>query len=367
MKLSDFDYHLPLERIAQTPVEPRDSSRLMVVHRDTGEIEHRVYRDIADYLRAGDVLVLNQTRVIPARLAAVKAETGGAVEILLLNKLDERRWLCLVGGRNLNVGVKLIVQRGETHITATVEEVRDMSERVLSFAEPIEEKLGILGETPLPPYITTRLDDPERYQTIYSKAAGSAAAPTAGLHLTADLLLSLQRSGVQIAYCTLHIGLDTFAPVKVENIHEHHIHRERAILSPDDARRINEAKLAGGRVVAIGTTSTRTLESAAIRSIAFGHPANDPDSIAATLKNLGAGACPWRPVTPLDEATDLYITPGYTFKAVDVMQTNFHLPKSTLLMMISAFAGVDLIRRAYRIAIEEHYRFFSLGDAMLIL
>jgi S-adenosylmethionine:tRNA ribosyltransferase-isomerase len=367
MKLSDFDYPLPPERIAQTPAEPRDSSRLMVVHRDSGEIEHRVYRDILEYLRPGDVMVLNKTRVIPARLLGIKTETGGAVEVLLLHKVDDRCWVGLGGGRGLREGVRLTLQRGDISLGAVVKEVLDGPERVFCFDEPIESKLAELGETPLPPYITTPLENPERYQTVYSRTEGSAAAPTAGLHLTPELLLELQGRGILLAYCTLHIGMDTFQPVSVENIYEHKIHRERAILTPEDARIINEAKLAGGRIVGVGTTSARTLESAAVRSLAYGSPLNDPTSIAATLRNLPDAACPWRPVIALDEETDLFITPGYVFQAVDVLQTNFHLPKSTLLMMISAFAGYDLIMRAYRIAVEENYRFFSFGDAMLLI
>jgi len=367
MKLVDFDYHLPSERIAQTPAEPRDASRLMVLHRKSGKIEHRIFRDIGDYLHSGDVLVLNQTRVIPARIAAHKTTTGGAAEILLLRKLDEHRWLALVGGAKIGVGVSLTIQREGLELIAEVEAMGEEAQRVMRFSQPIDNLLDQLGEAPLPPYITTPIPDPERYQTIYSRVSGSAAAPTAGLHFTGDLLFDLQKRGVKIAYCTLHIGLDTFAPVKVENIAEHKIHRERAILTPDDARIINEAKVAGGRVIAIGTTSTRTLESAALRSLAFGTPANDPHSIMQTWRNLPDGVCPWRPVMALDEETDLFIMPGFSFKAVDVMLTNFHLPKSTLLMMISAFAERQMILDAYQTAIEQGYRFYSLGDAMLLI
>jgi S-adenosylmethionine:tRNA ribosyltransferase-isomerase len=367
MKLSDFDYHLPSEHIAQTPAEPRDSSRLMVVNRRTGDIHDGAFRDILDYLNPGDVLVLNKTRVIPARLAGIKKETGGAIEVLLLRQLDEVRWLAIVGGRRLTDGVEITVQRGDVRVDATVEEVREESQRVIRFNESLNGKLDSLGEAPLPPYISTRLDDAERYQTVFAQVNGSAAAPTAGLHLTGDLLLELQERGVSIAYCTLHIGLDTFAPVKVEDVSQHQIHRERAVLSAEDAKRINEAKLAGGRIIAVGTTSTRTLESAAIRSMAFGASQNDPGSVAQTLRNMGDGACPWRPVIAIDEETDLFITPGYNFRAVDALLTNFHLPKSTLLMLISAFAGRELILGAYQHAIEEGYRFYSLGDAMLLI
>lgn len=368
MKLADFDYFLPPECIAQTPAEPRDSSRLMVIHRQTGEIDHRVFRDIGDYLRAGDVLVLNQTRVIPARLHGHKTKTGGAVEVLLLNRLDERRWLALVGGKRMTAGTQLTVKRGEVQIGAVIEAVRDEAERVICFSEPLEGRLlANLGETPLPPYITTPLSDPERYQTVYSRIEGSAAAPTAGLHFTPDLLIALQRKGIKFAYCTLHIGLDTFAPVKENEIEQHKIHRERAILTPDDARLINEARLSGGRIIAVGTTSSRTLETAAIRSAAYGSAENDPASVARTLQRVGDAVCGWRPTMAIDEETDLYITPGYRFRAVDAMLTNFHLPKSTLLMMVSAFWDRAKLLEAYNIAVEQGYRFYSLGDAMLLL
>lgn len=365
MKLSEFDYHLPPERIAQQPVEPRDASRLMVIHRQSGTIEHRQFRDILDYLHAGDVLVLNQTRVIPARLQAYKVETGGAVEILLLKQLDDRRWKALVGGKRVLEGVELTL--ANSTIKAIVEAVGEESQRVIRFDRPIENYLEAFGDTPLPPYIKAQLQDPERYQTVYSRARGSAAAPTAGLHFTGDLLMELQGRGIRLAYCTLHVGLDTFAPVKVEDVHQHKIHRERALLTPEDAKIINEAKLAGGRIVAVGTTSVRTLESAAIRSAAFGTVENDPASLQQTLKNLAENVCPWRPVVAINEETDLFITPGYDFRVVDVMLTNFHLPKSTLLMLVSAFAGREKLLEAYQMAVEQEYRFYSLGDAMLII
>lgn len=367
MKLSDFDYHLPPEMIAQTPVEPRDSSRLLVLHRESGQREHKIFRDLPAYLRAGDVLVLNQTRVIPARLHAVKEETGGGVEILLLKQRDETHWETLVGGRRVLAGSRLKVSKNGQTVIATVIEELAGAERVIEFSQPLHPYLDEMGETPLPPYITTPVEDPERYQTVYARQEGSAAAPTAGLHFTGDLLFELQQMGVKIAYCTLHIGLDTFAPVKEENIEEHTIHREYARLTPDDAKIINEAKVGGGRIIAVGTTSTRTLESAAIRSMAFGSPANDPESVQQTLNNLPVDACPWRPVMALDEEVDLYITPGFRYRAVDAMITNFHLPKSTLLMMISAFAGRELVLETYQEAVEMGYRFYSFGDAMLIL
>lgn len=367
MKLSDFDYELPLEYIAQAPAEPRDSSRLMVVHRDTGEIEHRIFREIADYLKPNDVLVLNKTRVIPARLLANKTETGGKVEVLLLKKLDSTRWLAMVGGKRVTTGLELSFQNGAITLHGVVEEEREDTQRVINFHKPIDDTLDQLGEIPLPPYINNPDLDPERYQTVYSRVEGSAAAPTAGLHFTPDLLIDLQRSGIKLAYCTLHIGLDTFAPVRVEALEQHQIHREQASLGMDDAKLINEARLAGGRIIAVGTTSARTLETAAWRSIARGHSANDPTSITRTIQNMPDGLCPWQRVMTIEEETDLFIYPPYEFKGVDVMLTNFHLPKSTLLMMISAFANRDLIWQAYQTAIQERYRFYSLGDAMLLI
>ena len=368
MKLSEFDYHLPPERIAQTPAEPRDASRLMHLNRQSGAVTHHQFRDILDFIQPNDVLVLNQTRVIPARLTGIKTETGGAIEILLLKQLNELRWRAIVGGRRLTEGVRITIQREGIEINAEIEQALGESQRIVRFAEPINEKLDQLGEAPLPPYITTQLPDAERYQTVYShiRASGSAAAPTAGLHFTSDILFELHQRSVKIAYCTLHIGLDTFAPVKVDNIAEHQIHRERAVLTAEDAKTINDAKLAGGRIIAVGTTSTRTLETAAIRSMAFGTDANIPADIMQTYHNLPDNACPWRPVIAIDEETNLFITPGYQFRTIDAMLTNFHLPKSTLLMMISAFAGRENVLNAYRIAIENDYRFYSLGDAMLI-
>jgi S-adenosylmethionine:tRNA ribosyltransferase-isomerase len=367
MKLAEFDYPLLPERIAQTPADPRDSSRLMVLDRQHQTLIHRIFREIGEYLRPGDVLVLNKTRVIPARLYATKTETGGKLEILLLKKLDGLRWQVLVGGKGAKEGVKLSFQRDQTTLGAVVEQVLEDSERIIAFNEALEPHLEALGETPLPPYITTPLIDPERYQTVYGRVEGSAAAPTGGLHFTPNLLLTLQQQGIQLAYCTLHIGLDTFLPVKVEDIHQHQIHRERAILSAEDAHIINTAKLAGGRIIAVGTTSCRTLETAAWRSIAFGSPSNDPNSIAQTIRNTPDGLCPWRPVIAIDEETDLYITPGYAYRGIDGLITNFHLPKSTLLMMISAFAGRDFIMKAYQTAVVMDYRFFSFGDAMLLI
>ncbi len=355
LTLDQFDYDLPESFIAQTPIEPRDSSRLMVVNRATNDLQHRVFRDIVDYLHAGDVLVLNTTRVIPARLHATKIETGGAVEVLLLRKIDDVRWQCLIGGRRVLQGVGLVF--GETGITAQIEQVLQESERVIRFSRPIDDDLNGLGEIPLPPYIHAPLIDPERYQTVYNKNAGSAAAPTAGLHFTPELLLALRAKGVRFAEVTLHVGLGTFKPVNVERIVDYHIHSERAILHAVDAKIINEAKLVGGRVIAVGTTATRALETGGILSEG-GSPADPYASLEA---------CAWRPVIAFDLDTNLFIYPGYRWRVVDAMITNFHLPKSSLMMMVSAFAGRELIMHAYETAKREGYRFFSFGDAMLIL
>jgi S-adenosylmethionine:tRNA ribosyltransferase-isomerase len=336
MKTSDFDYHLPESSIAQTPLEPRDSSRLLVLHRDTGELEHRIFRDVTDYLNTGDLLVLNQTRVIPARIYARK-ETGGRVEILLLRRRDELTWEALVGGKGLRVGKLVKVEDGPE---VGILEILDGSQRLIKFSEPIEPYFSKVGNVPLPPYIHEKLDDPERYQTVYAKEPGSAAAPTAGLHFTPRLLGELQVKGMKIAYVTLHVGLDTFAPVSEENLEEHKIHSEWCELSQETADLINRTKRAGGRMIAVGTTSVRTLESAMVgRDI----------------------------ISSYEGPTSLYILPGYQFKVVDALITNFHLPKSTLLMLVSAFAGREKILETYEIAIQEGYRFYSFGDAMLIL
>ena len=341
MKTSDFNYHLPESSIAQTPTEPRDSSRLLVLHRDTGDIEHHIFRDMGDYLRAGDLLVLNKTRVIPARIYARK-ETGGRVELLLLRRRDEVTWEALVGGKGLRVGKAIKVEDGPQ---AEVIELLDGSERLIKFSEPIEPYFSKVGNMPLPPYIHEKLSDPERYQTVYAREPGSVAAPTAGLHFTPRLLEELQVKGVKIAYVTLHVGLDTFAPVTEENTQEHKIHTEWCELPQETADLINQTKQAGGRVIAVGTTSVRTLESA---------------------PNLQSPVSTYQ-VTPFSGLTSLFILPGYKFKVVDAMITNFHLPKSTLLMLVSAFAGRETILETYETAIQEGYRFYSFGDAMLIL
>ncbi|MDX1994865.1 MAG: tRNA preQ1(34) S-adenosylmethionine ribosyltransferase-isomerase QueA [bacterium] len=355
MNLNDFDYDLPEHFIAQTPVEPRDSSRLMIVNRAEQTLYHTVFREIVDFINPGDVLVMNSTRVIPARLRATKAGTGGAAEILLLKQLTETRWRVLIGGKRTLPGLVLNIH--DSPITATIVSELEEAEREIEFSEPIAPYLQQLGEMPLPPYIHTQLQDKERYQTVYSREEGSAAAPTAGLHFTPELLLALREKGVHLAYCTLHVGLDTFLPVRVEDIKTHKIHSERAVLTAENAHVINQAKLAGGRIIAVGTTTARTLETAGILS-AGGDPAH-PEA--------NGEVCAWRPVIAFERDTDLFIYPGYQWRAVDALITNFHLPKSTLLMMISALAGREFVLRAYEAAKQEGYRFFSFGDAMFII
>ncbi|MBN2471166.1 MAG: tRNA preQ1(34) S-adenosylmethionine ribosyltransferase-isomerase QueA [Anaerolineae bacterium] len=358
MKLSDFDYELPQELIAQTPVEPRDASRMLVLPRDGGAIEHRHFAELAEYLQPTDLLVLNQTRVIPARLTGQKTATGGKIEVLLLRQRDPRTWIALVGGKHIRTGTALTIEKNGRAIQALVIEVLDGARRVVEFDRPLNEELEALGEVPLPPYIHEPLADPERYQTVFSRHEGSAAAPTAGLHFTSDQLVELSSMGVQFAYCTLNIGLGTFQPVKTEEISQHVMHSEWASLTARDAQIINEAKLAGRRVIAVGTTVVRTLESAAIIS-AGGDPAEG--------RMPPEGACPWRPVAAFEGETRLFIQPGFHFRVIDGMVTNFHLPRSTLLMLVSAFAGRERILHAYETARQEKYRFFSFGDAMLIV
>jgi S-adenosylmethionine:tRNA ribosyltransferase-isomerase len=375
LKTSNFDYNLPQELIAQTPVEPRDAARLMVVHRDTGQIEHRIFRDIVDYLRAGDLLVMNQTRVLPARLFGHKVPTGGRVELLLLNRRDEHTWEALVRGKRLRPGTEIeLAPTGEEgpvedaggpgtesdlRLSATIVAETESGGRLVRFERPIEPLLEELGVVPLPPYIHEPLQDAERYQTVYGRIEGSVAASTAGLHFTPELLVDLRRRGVEMAFITLHIGLDTFRPVKEEQVEEHQIHTEWYELTAPVAEQINRAKLEGRRVIAVGTTVVRALESAA------GGCA--PLSPSEAGEEGQGPACGWRTVSAFAGPTDLFIYPGYQFQAVDAMITNFHLPRSTLLMLVSAFAGRDLILGAYRQAIRERYRFFSFGDAMLLL
>lgn len=353
MDVSLFDYDLPPQFIAQEPLEPRDSSKLLVMDKHTGALAHHIFRDIAEMIAPGDVLVLNNTRVIPARLHIIK-ETGGKGELLLLRQLSETDWLTLVGGNGISLGKTIRIP--DTDIHAEIIEERTNAQRLIRFNQPINALLPDLGEMPLPPYIHTRLEDKERYQTVYSQQSGSAAAPTAGLHFTPELLLKLRDNGVLIAYCTLHVGLDTFQSVRVEQVQDHKIHSEWATLDADNARIINDAKLRGNRVIAVGTTSTRTLETAGILS-AGGDPAQAYESRAV---------CAWRPVIAFESDTSLFIYPGYQWRVVDAMITNFHLPKSSLMMMISAFSRREHILSAYETAKQYHYRFFSFGDAMFI-
>ncbi|HEY8496330.1 MAG TPA: tRNA preQ1(34) S-adenosylmethionine ribosyltransferase-isomerase QueA [Limnochordales bacterium] len=340
MRVSDFDYELPEELIAQTPVEPRDAARLLVVHRDTGLMEHRIFRDLPQYLRAGDVLVLNDTRVMPARLFGVKASTGGRVEVLLLRRRGPDAWEALVRpGRRLPVGTRIVF--GEGQLSAEVIDRTEAGGRVLRFApaDDLDERLKELGQVPLPPYIRAPLADPERYQTVYARDAGSAAAPTAGLHFTPELLDRLQGMGVEIVYLTLHVGLGTFRPVQAERVEEHRMHAEYFSVPQATAEAVNAAKREGRRVVAVGTTVARTLEASA----------------ADGRVRCGDG---W---------TDLFIYPGYRWKIVDALITNFHLPRSTLLMLVSALLGRERTLAAYQEAVRQRYRFYSFGDAMLIL
>lgn len=353
MKTADFDYDLPPELIAQTPVEPRDASRLLVLHRQTGTIEHRHFRDIVDYLRPGDLLIGNDSRVIPARLHARKVPTGGKVELLLVAKKGNLRWEALVKGRRVPVGAQLQVTNGTgvpTGLRGDVIALTPAGGRLVRFDQPLEPLLDQIGVVPLPPYIYQPLADPERYQTVYAQVKGSSAAPTAGLHFTPELMLDLRERGVRIAFVTLHISLDTFRPVSAEHLDDHRMYTEWCELSSHVAEQINATKLSGQRIVAVGTTVVRVLETAALKA--------------------GEGAregCPWQTVAAFSGPTDLFIYPGFRFRVVDTLMTNFHLPRSTLLMLVSAFAGKELIDRAYKEAIEQRYRFYSFGDANLIL
>lgn len=339
MKLSDFMYDLPEERIAQTPVEPRDHSRLMVLHRDTDQIEHRHFYDVIDYLNPGDVLVINETRVIPARLFGERAG-GGACEVLLLRQLGPKRWETLVKpGKKLKPGAEITFGGGR--LRARIAETTDVGGRIVDFDcdGTFEAALDELGEMPLPPYIHERLEDKERYQTVYAKQEGSAAAPTAGLHFTPELLDRIREKGVDVVPVLLHVGLGTFRPVKTENVEEHEMHSEYFEVTAEAAARINAARERGGRVVAVGTTSVRTLESAAENGV----------------------------LLPRRGETSIFIKPGYRFQMVDALITNFHLPGSTLVMLVSALYDREKILAAYEEAVRDEYRFFSFGDAMLIL
>ena len=341
MKTSDFYYDLPKELIAQTPVEPRDSSRLLVLDRRSGDIIHRHFSDIIDFLHEGDLIVANDSRVLPARIYGVKDGTGARVEFLLLGQLGGNRWETLCKpGKKAREGASFSF--GDGILRATVAEVRDDGNRVVDFDcdENFFATLDKIGQMPLPPYITEELRDKERYQTVYSHELGSAAAPTAGLHFTDELMERIRQKGVKIAYVTLHVGLGTFRPVKVEDVTKHKMHSEHYEIPEETARLINETKKNGGRVIAIGTTSCRTLESVASQ---------------------------YGGIKPCEGFTDIFIYPGYEFKVLDGLVTNFHLPESTLIMLVSAFAGYDNIMNAYRTAVKERYRFFSFGDCMAIL
>ncbi len=342
MRTADFDYDLPEHYIAQSPLDQRDLSKLMVLDRYSGDIHHSVFKDIGDHLHAGDILVVNETRVIPGRLYARKLPSGGRVEILLLRKLDELTWEAIVGGKGLVEGKQLQIEALTQEFQppmAIIEAVLDGSERVIHFDAPLEQLFPNIGHIPLPPYIHTRLDDPERYQTVYARTSGSAAAPTAGLHFTPELIEKLTSLGVEFTSVTLHVGLDTFAPVTEANPQEHKIHSEWCRLSLESVEKITHAKSVGGRVIAVGTTSVRTLESAGRNGV----------------------------IQEYEGPTSLFILPGYQFQVIDAMITNFHLPRSTLIMLVSAFAGREHILRAYDIAKQADYRFYSFGDAMLII
>lgn len=340
MKTSDFYYDLPQEQIAQTPIEPRDHSRLMVLHRDNDKIEHRHFYDILDYLDEGDCLIVNDSRVIPARIYGVKEDTGAKIEFLLLKQLSGNRWETLVKpGKKAKIGTRFIF--GDGLLKAEVVDIIEDGNRIveLQSEENIYTTLDKIGQMPLPPYITEKLEDQERYQTVYSHELGSAAAPTAGLHFTNELLDKIRAKGVNIGYVTLHVGLGTFRPVKVDDVTKHKMHSEHYEIPSETAELIKHTKANGKRVIAVGTTSCRTLESVAA--------------------NGEIRAC--------DGFTDIFIYPGFTFKVLDGLITNFHLPESTLIMLVSAFYGYDKTMKAYEIAVKEKYRFFSFGDAMLIV
>ncbi|GAB6170477.1 tRNA preQ1(34) S-adenosylmethionine ribosyltransferase-isomerase QueA [Clostridium carnis] len=340
MKVSDFNFDLPEELIAQHPLEKRDASRLMVLDKKTGEIEHRSFHDVIEYLNCGDTLVLNNTRVLPARLIGEKQETGGKIEFLLLKRIEGDKWECLAKpGKRAKIGQKFTFGNGK--LNCEVIDIVEEGNRIIEFSYDgiFEQVLDELGEMPLPPYITERLEDKERYQTVYSKEKGSAAAPTAGLHFTEGLLNEIKKKGVNIAYLTLHVGLGTFRPVKVEDIDEHIMHSEYYSLDKKDADIINETKKRGNKVIAVGTTSTRTLETIG-------------DENGMVKEQSG-----W---------TNIFIFPGYKYKVIDELITNFHLPESTLIMLVSALAGKENVMRAYNEAVNEKYRFFSFGDSMIV-
>lgn len=340
MKTSDFFYDLPEELIAQTPVEPRDSSRLMLLNKDNGNVEHKIFRDLIDYLNPGDCLILNNTRVIPARIFGVKKETGAVVEFLLLKQHENLVWECLCGpGKRAKIGTEFTF--GDGQLECTVKDILDDGNRIIEFKcdGNIFAVLDEIGQMPLPPYIKEKLLDKERYQTVYSKHLGSAAAPTAGLHFTPEMLENIKDKGINIGYVTLHVGLGTFRPVKVDDVTKHNMHSEHYVMPEETANLINNTHKNGKRVICVGTTCCRTVESVATKN---GIICADEDD------------------------TSIFIYPGYEFKCMDALVTNFHLPESTLIMLISAFAGFDNVMNAYKIAVREKYRFFSFGDAMFI-
>lgn len=341
LKVSDFDYDLPEELIAQHPAQKRDMSRLLVYNRKTTEVQHRIFKDVGEYLKEGDCLVINDTRVLPARLYGEREDSGGSIEFLLLERLGDHRWEVLVKpGKRAKIGTRFIFGNGL--LRAKVLDIGEEGERIVEFEYTgiFEEILDRIGNVPLPPYIHEDLKDKSRYQTVYAQHPGSAAAPTAGLHFTTELLDELKQKGINIAKVTLHVGLGTFRPVKAEVVEEHSMHAETYFVSPETANIINSCREKGGRIVAVGTTSVRTLESA-----------SDDNGI----------------IHPGQGKTDIFIYPGYRFKGVDVLITNFHLPKSTLIMLVSAFMGREETLRVYNIAVKERYRFFSFGDAMMII
>lgn len=340
MKTSDFDFYLPEELIAQHPLEKRDYSRLMVLDKATGEIDHKHFYNVIDYLNTGDTLVLNNTRVMPARLIGEKSISGGKIEFLLLKRIEGDKWECLAKpGKRAKIGTEFTF--GEGKLKCKVVDIVEEGNRIIEFSYDgiFEQVLDELGEMPLPPYITERLDDRERYQTVYSKEQGSAAAPTAGLHFTKELLEEVKEKGVNIAYVTLHVGLGTFRPVKVDDVNEHVMHSEFYHLEEEDAKIINETKKRGNKIISVGTTSTRTLETI-----------GDENGFVKAQSG-------W---------TNIFIYPGYKFKVVDKLITNFHLPESTLIMLVSALAGKEKVMNAYNEAVKERYRFFSFGDSMII-
>ena len=359
MKTNDFDYELPGSLIAQTPIEPRDASRLMVLDRRTGTIEHRHFRDILDYLQPGDVLVCNESRVIPARLYGRKVPSGGKVELLLIARRGENLWESLVRGRKVRVGTRIEIGDKEwsspphpsSPILAEVTGETEAGGRLIRFDRPIESLLDDMGVMPLPPYIHEPLSDAERYQTIYARVRGSVAAPTAGLHFTPRLIDEIRQKGIEFAFIILHIGLDTFRPIREEEVEDHRIHTEYCQLPPEVADQLNRARAEGRHIVAVGTTSVRVLETAA----------------QAGKQQADASSSSTRLFVPYSGWTDLFIYPGYQFRAVDALITNFHLPRSTLLLLVAAFAGKEAMDRAYQGAIRKEYRFYSFGDCMLIL